>query len=103
MPTCGTIEVIVPFDPANVSVSACAASGEVTPGEQVDVTLTVQNDNNTGANATVDLLMDGNSLSTQNTTVAANGSQELTFAVDTSGLSPGEYQFTAGVQQASRA
>ena len=103
MPTCGTIVVRPEFDSNSVSVSSCTGGAEVTQGESVAVTATVENENPAAANATVELLVDGSREATGTVTVGANGAGDVTFDVATGALSTGDHSVTAQLSSAQRA
>ena len=103
MPTCGTIEVTPSFDANNVSVSTCTGGAEVTRGQQVSITATVQNTNDTAANATVGLIVDGTQEATTTVTVGANRSTTANFRLATNSLSLGVHSVDAEVTDAQQA
>lgn len=75
---CGSITVQPAFSGSNVSVSACAASGTFTPGQQVNVTVTVQNTNDVGASALA-VVTAGSQRATKGVNVAANSTKQKTL------------------------
>lgn len=77
---CGTVTVQAAFSSSNVYVAACNLGGNAaTPGESVTVSVPVNNDNNTTADVTVELFVDGSSSATENITIGANSSETADF------------------------
>ena len=63
--SCGTVTVESAFDPDDVSIECTMGSPEITPGETVDVSYQLQNDNDDPAVADVDITVDGEVVDTR--------------------------------------
>ena len=79
---CGTVTVVSAFDPDDVSVECTMGSPEVTPGESVDVSYEVQNDNDDPANVDVAVTVDGDVLDEQTVSVFGGSSSSETVVVE---------------------
>lgn len=102
MVRCGTITVRRRFDESRVSAIGCAGTpNEVAPGDTISVTVTVENDNDVGADASVAVrTTGGTTIGTANVTVPANG----TNTVQVQGSMPtqtGEYELEPAVTGAN--
>lgn len=81
MAQCGTVRVVNPFDPSNVTTGSCQiGSGEITTTESVTVSVEVENANPAPARTTVAFIVDGSEFTTRTNTVEAQSSQ--TFSAD---------------------
>jgi len=74
------------FDVTNLTAPTGAAAGETV---EVSATITSPNPNETGQD--VEFRLDGDVVERQNVTVPANGSTDVTFELNTTGLEPGLY------------
>jgi len=99
---CGTVTVTPAFSANSVYVSGCnLQTTSVTPGESVNVSVPVNNDNNTTASARVDLIVNGSSATSDTRNIAANGT--VTFDFTFTPQSEGDYDIKTEVTSASRA
>jgi len=101
MPTCGTLTVTAPFDASKVTVTDCPklSPSSVAPGDTVNATVTVQNQNGSKATLTVEVVSNGTTLGSQQVTVGANTSTSATIGFQAPG--EGTYSLTAQKQSGS--
>mgnify|MGYP006277154435 CR=1 FL=1 len=78
-------------DPANFQVSNLNAPASATVGDTVDVSATVENTGGTEATQTVEFVFGGSVVDSQQVTLSAGGTQEVSFAADTTGTAAGTY------------
>lgn len=90
---CGTVTVEPPFDPGLVSIDCDFEDQTTTPGEPVDVPAVVTNGNDDStANATVGVLEDGSTITTEPVTVSPGGSETVVFSIEFA--DPGDYDIS---------
>ncbi|MUV56785.1 dockerin type I domain-containing protein [Halogeometricum sp. CBA1124] len=77
--------------PADFQVTNLAVPSPVTQGDSATVTATVENVGDEQGTQTVSLSADGSAVGSEELTLAGGASQQVSFAVDTTGLSPGAY------------
>jgi len=94
MATCGTITVVPSFDPSDVEIS-CNAGGEVEVGQEETVSLSISNQNPTGASYSGTVTVDGSSVESFSGSVSAgsSSSENITLVFD----EPGDYTIGANV------
>lgn len=102
MPTdCGTITVLPEFNASDVYVSECNLQRtNLNPGDTVSAEYTVNNDNNTGVQATVELYVNGSPVATDTRTIGQNKSTPFVFEFTPE--SAGDYELSTEVTSASR-
>lgn len=76
--TCPTVEVLEPFEPANVTATCSATVDTVFVGDPMDYTIEITNDNEVAADVTVEVSGAGDSNSGF-TTVPAGGTETVTL------------------------
>lgn len=82
MATCGTITVESAFDAGAVTVANCSLGAtSVSPGQPVDVTVTVQNNNGVPASALVRVFIGGNQMRETGVQLDSNGSRTASVTV----------------------
>lgn len=104
MVSCGTLSVIAPFDPEQVSIADCSLSPQdLVSGESATVQWTIAN-NNDGetAEVTVTVTANGMQLHQQTQTVPAGGSTSGSTTIGTN-LGPGDHQIEVNVASAASA
>ncbi|SFR69508.1 CARDB protein [Halogeometricum rufum] len=77
--------------PADFQVTNLAVPSPVTQGDSATVTATVENVGDEQGTQTVSLSADGSAVGSEELTLAGGASQQVSFAVDTTGLSSGAY------------
>lgn len=95
MPSCGTITVQRQFSQSNVEITSCTLEDStVTPGARSAARVRVQNNNDTTAQVTVNVLLNGGRVAQETNTVIANGS--LLFGIPfTAPTSEGNFSVTS--------
>lgn len=105
MADCGTVEVEPPepdFDPSNVRVVDCGVSdSSATVGDTITATPQIRNDNEQGADATVELLLNGDRETTQNVSIPGGSTENARF--DISIESDGQLDIETNVTDAQEA
>ena len=86
-----TVTVTEAPAPADFQVTNLAVPSPVTQGDSVTVSATVENVGDEQGTQTVSLSADGSAVGSEELTLAGGASQQVSFAVDTTGLSPGAY------------
>jgi surface glycoprotein (TIGR04207 family)/PGF-CTERM protein len=93
----GSLTVNAP-DPATFIVDALnPQEATATVGDEVQVSATVANEGDVEGSATVELTLDGEAVASQDVTLAGGDFQTVTFTVDTSELSAGDYEHGVSV------
>ncbi|WP_436936449.1 BGTF surface domain-containing protein [Halovenus marina] len=93
----GSLTVNAP-DPATFIVDALnPQEATATVGDEVQVSATVANEGGVEGSATVELTLDGEAVASQDVTLAGGDFQTVTFTVDTSELSAGDYEHGVSV------
>ena len=80
--SCGTVTVESAFDPNDVSVECTMGSPEITPGETVDVSYQLQNNNDDPANMDVAVTVDGDVLDEQTVSVSGRSISNESVSVE---------------------
>lgn len=96
MASCGTISVVEAFSEDRVTVTSCSGlPSEATPGQEVDLTVTVQNNNDASADGSVVAeTSDGTQVGSASFVTAGGQSSTVTITV-TLPSSPGDYAISA--------
>ncbi|WP_336023213.1 PKD domain-containing protein [Halobellus salinisoli] len=94
--TTQTVSVSAPPqpDPASFQLSALDIESPVEQGSDAEVTATVENVGDESGTQTVALDVDGSEVDSQSVTLDGDASQQVSFDVDTSGLSVGDHDVT---------
>lgn len=104
MVRCGTIEVASPFDPEAVGVPSggctITSNGPYSPGDRIEVQVTVQNQNSQAAAARVLVFTDGLRIAEDTGQVPVGTSTEVTLSGSLP-QRPGEFTIETGVVEAS--
>jgi subtilase family serine protease len=102
MASCGTVEVIPQFDPGKVQVVSCnVGSGNATPGQAVQASASVANNNTDAASEVTVRFSSGGERVESTQTVAPQST--TTFTGSFTYQEPGEYTIDVRIQSAGRA
>ena len=89
-----TVSVSEAPNPASFQVSNLNVESPVTQGDDATVTATVENAGDEDGTQTVALDVDGSETDSESVTLAGGASQQVSFDVDTAGLSAGDHDVT---------
>lgn len=97
MADCETsISVVIPFDSANVAIANCSVSpasgGQVDPGDSIQATFDIQNNNDASGDVTVEVTANGSVVGSVTENVGANSTvtASVTFTTGDAGASGGD-------------
>lgn len=103
MASCGTITVEAAFNTSDVTEAGCSVgggSGTVLPGENVQVSLQVQNANDVEVSCVIEMFIDGQSVASRTVDVPANQTVSYTLNGDAPNT-PGSYSAGAQIRRSS--
>jgi len=100
--SCGTISVREAFDSNRVSVDSCSGlPSEGAPGAEVNLNVTVSNDNDLAAEGSVYIEADGRELGRKSFVTAGGGRTDLSIDINLPSL-PGDYNVDPKVRGVSQ-
>ncbi|WP_144900800.1 PKD domain-containing protein [Halobellus captivus] len=88
-------------DPASFQLSGLTVESPVEQGDDASVTATVENTGDESGTQTVALDVDGSEVDDQSITLDGDASQQVSFDVDTTGLSEGDHDVTVSTDDDS--